>query len=85
MSRKLLFPLSLLGALIGGFPGGVLAWAAAGGTGSEVVVCIANVLLGVAGACMGMCVATAIRGDGKTRVADVVVPLILGLLCGVLG
>ena len=85
MSKKLLFPLSLLGALIGGFPGGVVAWTATVGTGSEAACCIANVLLGVVGAFMGMWVATAIRGDGKTRVADVVLPLILGLLCGALG
>jgi hypothetical protein len=90
MARKLLFPLCLLGALIGGIPGGVLAFYFAAGTGiggfaGEVICCVANLIFSVGGAFIGILFAKAIRGPSRIEVIEVVLPIILGLLCGIIG
>jgi hypothetical protein len=83
---KLIFSLCLVGALIGGFPGAVLAFFIAAGTGSgEAVCCVANLVLSVGGAYAGMLLAKAIRGQDRFRVVEVVLPAFLGLLCGIIG
>ena len=77
---------SLIGALIGGFPGAVLAFFIAVGLGSgEVVCCMANLALGVGGAYIGMLSARAIRGRAEIALVEVVLPALLGLSCGLIG
>jgi hypothetical protein len=83
---KSLFSLCLVGALIGGFPGAVLAFFFAVGTGTGEAGCwLANLIFGVGGAYAGMLQAIAIRGQNRIRVVEVVLPAFLGLLCGMIG
>ena len=87
---KLLFPMCLAGAVIGGFPGGMVAFFFAAGTGiggsaGEAICLIVNLLLGLGGAFTGVLLAKAIRGQPKIQVTEIVLPVFLGVLCGVAG
>ena len=81
------FLLCLLGAAFGGlFPGAVLAFfitVAIGG--SEVFCCSVNLGLAVGSAFIGVLVAKKMRGQNGFRVADAILPIVLGLACGLAG
>src|SRR5690349_20974247 len=85
---KVLFPLCLIGALLGGFPGAFLAFVSAAGFGGpegETICCITNVILSVCGALCGMLWAKAIQDQPRIKVVEVVLPVCLGLICGIAG
>jgi hypothetical protein len=85
---KLLF--SLFGAVIGGFPGAVLAFAVAvridgGEVFCEVFCRVVTVGLAIVGAMLGTAAAKAIRGERNIRLVDEFLPTMLGLICGLTG
>lgn len=87
---KLLFLTCLLGALIGGFPGGIIAFIFAAGmdigaTAAESICFIVNLLLSVGGAFIAMFLTKKIHGQGRYQLMEIVLPLVLGLLCGFSG
>jgi hypothetical protein len=83
---KWLVSLSLVGAILGGiYPGAVFAFVCAAPSGSEIVVFIVNVLQGVAGAFLGMLMAKMVLVQTSFRRPDVIMPLVLGILCGIAG
>lgn len=92
MTMKLLFPMCLAGAVIGGFPGGWIAFffaakfvSATGGSNGEAICITVNLLLAIGGAFIGALLATTIRGQPKLRFNEIVVLVFLGVLCGVGG
>jgi hypothetical protein len=90
MTMKLLFPMCLAGAVIGGFPGGIIAFFFAAATGisgsaGEAICFIVNLLLAVGGAFAGMLLARVIRGQPKVRIGEIVLPVFLGGFCGIAG
>jgi hypothetical protein len=83
---KWLFPMCLAGAVLGGFPGGLAAFFFAAGTGGGEVVCFtANLLFGVGGAFVGTLLEKEIRGQSKLRFTEIVLPVFLGVVCGIAG
>ncbi len=87
---KLLFLMCLLGALVGGFPGAILAFQIAaftnvGGAAGEAIWCITTICLSVGGAFFGMLFAKAIRCQERFQSIEIILPLVLGLLCGISG
>jgi hypothetical protein len=84
------FALGLIGALIGGFPGAVLAFFIAAGTGKggltgEAICCLSTLVFSGAGAFIGILFAKAIRGEHRIRADDVTLPAVLGVICGLTG
>jgi hypothetical protein len=87
---KWLFPMYLAGAVIGGFPGALVAFFFAAGTGigssaGEAICFTVNVLLGLGGAFSGMLLAKAIRSQPKIQFTEIVLPVFLGVHCGIAG
>jgi|SRR5579884_502850 len=84
---KLLFLMCLIGAIVGGFPGGIVAFFFAasfniGGKTAELICLIVNLLLSVGGAFIGMLLVKAIRGQERYQAIEIILPPILGLFCG---
>jgi hypothetical protein len=87
---KLLFPICLLGALVGGFPGALVAFFVVASTGiggsmGEAIWFIITLLLSVGGAFIGRLLAKAIRGQDGVQSTEIILPVVLGLLCGIIG
>ncbi len=80
----------LIGALLGGFPGVLLAYqitviSKSFGQANELVVfCLTTVTLSIGSAFVGMFIALAIRERPKIGVVEVGLPFLLGTICGVL-
>ena len=90
VDMKLLFPMCLAGALIGGFPGGVAAFLFAagtrtGGSAGEAICFTVNLLLALGGAFTGLLLAKAIQGQPKILFVEIVLALFLGIPCGIAG
>jgi hypothetical protein len=84
---KLLVVLCLVGAALGGYLGVVPAFQFATATGveelgCEVICCIGNMVLSVGGAFLGMLLAKSFSNENRLRAVDVVLPLVLGVICG---
>jgi len=87
---KWLLPMCLIGALIGAFPGAVVAFFIAadtsiGSSGGEIICCLANLTLSICGAFVGMFSAKATRGQPRFQIVEVVLPIVLGFICGLTG
>ena len=90
MKRLLPICLGLVGAMVGGFPEAVVAFHLAVGTGisaspGEAICYVANLLLSVGGAFVGMRLGRAILGQERLKAVDVLLPILLGLICGTVG
>lgn len=88
MTMKLLFPMSLVGAAIGGLPGGLVAFffvarIGISGLAGEAFCFVANLFLSLCGAFAGMLVAKAIRGQPRIQLSEIIVPVFLGVVCGI--
>ena len=83
---KWLVPLTLAGAIFGGiYPGAFAAFLLTASLGSEIVCFITNLLLSVFAAFVGMMEANEIHKPITFHRLHVVLPLTLGILCGIAG
>jgi hypothetical protein len=87
---KLLFAMSLVGALIGGFPGALLAFslvisAYVESSHVETICFCVNIILAIGGAFAGMLYEKMFRERPGIRRFEILVPGFLGILCGIAG
>ena len=84
MRRMIL--ITTIGAVLGGvYPGAFIAFIWTCTTGSETICFVTNLLLGVSGAFLGMQTAKAFQPQNRFPTVQIIFPLFLGLMCGIIG